>query len=924
MMQTLFFLRFKAQLRRTQPALISRLENSVAGAIETAGGKLTGERRLLAASFNEEALGFWLDMLVLIETVMGTLADVSGELYGYVLVIGRNMEEAPAERICRVLSSWSQGGVWLDSTAQKGLSPYIIPEKSGLHHKDGRFGIFARSRALVERFVRLGTLKKFSGPQPNNFPLQDTIQRALIQGPQRNAVLIGPDFCGKRRGLYRFYQELCFARGSGAEDTPPLIIRFDTGGIACLADAWTPRLRSLAAGFVSPETLNELESLGDLIFRERLRDDISPGGMAQGRRFFKLLLETFVSCIKKRGVLPLIILENIHHAEEPAARIFLETYAAFSGKQGLLILGTCSSEAPDIEERLKFWEGIFPRVIKLNAGDARVQKIPEMSPDLWELSYAFSLLGRFFPGTLFYRLFEEEGKNPAMLSRALMILSFLGLVDTPEDPRPRIGNFISQAERALDGRKEKVRALVRNRLLDWVNRNKLNPCFRLLKALTELGGRGDDELILKSITSDIINGTSGGMEKALSKGQLEKITGLERISTVQFIIKTLKVLHHGDERMIRSAFQEVPPDCSALPVLKAQVLANLSAFHLGMRDIGSAGETIKEGIMLSQGKNGAVLSQSYRLFSLVNLFQQRIGETIDYLGFAVDKAEKSGNHHELAVSAYYAASAQFLFGNISKAQRFARLSEEHAALSGSSEWADRARFFQGRLFFEIGRYREALKIFEALGEKPTGPPEKDKLLAAWEYRARVYLRNPPVSKPAERGPDMGLFEIEAAYLAGEYEKAAELSGTLSGVHHEDNFVYTEQPDWRSGFAQTEFLLFPQGDLWDRMIPVYHSLALARLSPSGGTEAVHSMQRVLRDERLSELDPWDAFYFFAWYRVLEETDAAQVDMNTAVSMAFKRLQRRASRIDDVEIRREFLSLPLWNGALSLAAREYKLI
>jgi hypothetical protein len=42
------------------------------------------------------------------------------------------------------------------------------------------------------------------------------------------------------------------------------------------------------------------------------------------------------------------------------------------------------------------------------------------------------------------------------------------------------------------------------------------------------------------------------------------------------------------------------------------------------------------------------------------------------------------------------------------------------------------------------------------------------------------------------------------------------------------------------------------------------------------------------------------------------------------MAFKRLQRRASRIDEVEIRRDFLSLPRWNGALSLAAKEYKLI
>jgi hypothetical protein len=107
-----------------------------------------------------------------------------------------------------------------------------------------------------------------------------------------------------------------------------------------------------------------------------------------------------------------------------------------------------------------------------------------------------------------------------------------------------------------------------------------------------------------------------------------------------------------------------------------------------------------------------------------------------------------------------------------------------------------------------------------------------------------------------------------------------------------------------------------------MICAYRSLALARIS--AGEEARHNMQRLLRDEQLSDMDPWDAFYFFAWYRILQQTGSGQIDMNTAVSMAYKRLQRRASRIDDIETRRQFLSQPRWNGALSLAAREFKLI
>jgi hypothetical protein len=42
------------------------------------------------------------------------------------------------------------------------------------------------------------------------------------------------------------------------------------------------------------------------------------------------------------------------------------------------------------------------------------------------------------------------------------------------------------------------------------------------------------------------------------------------------------------------------------------------------------------------------------------------------------------------------------------------------------------------------------------------------------------------------------------------------------------------------------------------------------------------------------------------------------------MAFKRLQRRAGRIEDIETCRQYINEPRWNRELSLAAREFKLI
>jgi hypothetical protein len=402
--------------------------------------------------------------------------------------------------------------------------------------------------------------------------------------------------------------------------------------------------------------------------------------------------------------------------------------------------------------------------------------------------------------------------------------------------------------------------------------------------------------------------------------------GAERFLTVASIIATLKALLSGEDDNIRGVFRALPGTDTIYPPYKAQILAHTAAYQLGIRDIDAAQDTIKEAFVLSQGAPWSGLAQSNRLFSLVNLARQRMGETVEYAGFAVESAEKSGNYEELGISSYYAAAVQTLFGNLAQAQRLAALAENQAAATGRAEWADRARFFRGKLAFDLGRYQDALQLFQDVAGNPAGSPSAEKLalLEAWAYRARVYSQNPLFPKPPGGGIDVKFFEIEAAYLAGDYERTVHLGIALQESLPVEHFTYTEQPDWRSGFAQCEFLLLPPREFWERMISVYQCLAICRISPEGEAEALQIMQRMVRDERLSDMDPFDAFYFYAWYRVLEESGAAQVDMNTAVSMAFKRLQRRASRIDDPKIRQAYLTQPRWNSILSLAAKEHKLI
>jgi hypothetical protein len=917
---------------------VDDLEGQILELLQNAGGIKKNERRFIGALFNESSLGIALDIFMCIEGVLNCVERNAGRLYGYALVIGKNIIEGRAAALCRSFASPAASGVYCDWELQELFVNYFQLEAPAA-------GLVSGAGQEAAAYARLTAFKVPEGfgslPPPGMEQARriNIVQR-LKQERRKNVLILGPEFSGKRAGIYEF----C------AGGAPPLTVRFASGrGLAPVSDAYSPVIRTFLCGggsnpadSLKPGVVAELDTLQGHLFRDRLHGEAPLILLQWSRRFFALLLDSYLAACVIRGFHAFLVLEDLDRAPESAALVVQEALRFYTskktkppGKADFVVYGTALSRDTSAEASPggavdSAWDQLFPRIIRLEGEDSY---IPGMARDLWEIGYAFTLLGRYFPGPLFPRLLTEGGKSPAMVARALDILSRSGLVDDPQDPRPRIRDFLSQAEAVLAERKDMIRCMVRDRLLDWAFSNRLRPCFALLEALTDLGnGAGvfktikrGDELILKSVLTDMANGTFAGIGRALEEGRLESIVGPERAFTVGYLFNTLKALLNGNDGDIREAFRNSPEEKLIYPPFKAQVLVNTAAYHLGVRDIDSALGTIKEAFVLSQNTPWSGLAQSNRLFSLVNLARQRMGETVEYAGFAVEHAEKSGDYGELALASYYAAAAQTMFGNLSRARHLAAAAENHAVQAGRAEWADRARFFQGKIAFDLGYYDDALQIFQDVAKNPAGNPAAAKLslLEAWVYRARIYSRDPLLPKPACGGIDVELFEIEGAYLAGDYARTADLAAALTESLPGESFVYTEQPDWHSGFAQCELLLLPSREFWDRMVLVYRALALCRLS-GGGAEAMKIMQRILRDERLSETDPSDAFYFYAWYQVLQESGAAQIDMNTAVSMAFKRLQRRASRIDDPKIRQVYLTQPCWNSALSLAAREHKLI
>ncbi|MCL1928672.1 MAG: hypothetical protein FWG07_07785 [Treponema sp.] len=898
MIQLIFSLRFQSQLRRTRSKLLIGLEKSIVEAIESYAGKVKIENKLIYATFNSNTIGFWLDILCLLETIKNTLDKDSSELYGHICIIGEDINELDIPLLVRTLPSNLWGtGIWCAPGINEALQSFIDFD-AALSDDE-----LTRGYSQVRVIRELGDSSEVQTREKNN---SEKIRSYLKQGTSQNSIIVGDERIGKLEGLYRYCEEQM-------KGFPPLLVRFKTekNSITCFTDSFSPEIREQ----IPEEELKNLNNTYNILFQERLRDELSEFTIKRGHYFFSRLVEAYKKAAEKKSVKPVIILENIQDADPTARLIIADIHLSSPVKERVRLYGTATKL-----KALETWEELFPRIVKFTPEKIKSHSKPVLPRDLWEMGYCCDLLKRYFPSFLIPQLLQEEGKNSAMIEKSMTLLSCLQSAGQIE--------FTDKAKEILGDEAEAVRALVQRRLLDWVKDFRLKPCFPLLSALADLGFQGDDNLILDSISADLINGTYKNIDKALEEDTFCSITGKDKAFVS--IVKTQKALSCGTREDIIEAFKDALPGNLMSPVIQSRMFTNSASYYLGVCDTHSAADSVKEGMLLTQNENsGKGLARIYRLFSLVEFTNQHLSDAIDYFSFAIEHAEKEGDLTELGISSYYAAVTHFIFGNISKAKHLVLNARKAALEAILPEWADRSRFLEGRLYFETGLYQAAFDIFSELRTNYLGSGSADfiQTVDAWIFRSNIYLNNKQKSTGL-KGPDAQMFIAEAALINGDYQKTLELVKKMEQTELEERFVFIEQPDWRSGFNQCELLIFSQRDLWNRMIHTFKALALCNLNTqkanSGDNdEAVREMQHIIRSD-LPETDPNDAFYFYSYYRILKLAEAPDVDMNTAISIAFKRLQKRASRIDDNETKRTFLFTHYWNSSLAAAAKEHKLI
>jgi hypothetical protein len=169
--------------------MISSLENTILRAAKTSGAKVRAEHRGITASFDENTIGLALDILLVLEAVLGALQKAETDLYGYSCILGRDIAEDGAALIRHL--SREGTGIWCSEALRQLLDPYAVFDPP----LDGELSTYRQLREL-KPFTRPGSAK--------DFPCREKIRAALDQNTARSLLLIGPDFIGKREALFRF------------------------------------------------------------------------------------------------------------------------------------------------------------------------------------------------------------------------------------------------------------------------------------------------------------------------------------------------------------------------------------------------------------------------------------------------------------------------------------------------------------------------------------------------------------------------------------------------------------------------------------------------------------------------------------------------------------------------------------------------
>ncbi len=958
---------------------MNRVETGIAQAMRDSGGTVSHESGFMYAVFDENGIAFWMDLVIALEVAADTISQALPDLFGVVCLVSEKPFPAKgvAARLRMPPTQEAGNGMWCETSLSFHLADYVL---------FGTGDDFLPIREFVFRENRpdlCGTyLYRKNGAQ--------ALGAILPQKPEDPAIvagLLGAPLMGKKSTLRAVL--------AGREATfPAFIVSFVPGsvGLVPLAQAITPELLEAVLA-VTGTGAKELR-LGYGIIRSLVIDRFTEEPGEPRKRIFieylaKFLLGWTKAC-RVRGLHPVLILEDVQDAgmavidilsrlyakcaPSPESTSYVDSLGTFTllmtgsdpesfgkiHKGRIRILrfdglsreeaerfipsageGTNTAGLPSIEiiQQVAYSKAALPAAYRTAIGwqqnpDGIPEKLhPYLSADYLEIAYGLYTAYGLLNTKDVLEAFRGRGKPEDALPLILERLVQLGVIASVDDAEPLIPDFCPFAEKILGNRSEKVRSLVRERLLESVSSKWICNSYGLLETLVALGGEGHDDLVLDAIVGEIVRGTGFSLLSKLDDGSFERTVGSTRLAALSRILRAGAALVACEAGAAGSVFGEPLPTHIPSSRYRAYMLLDNASYSFWMNDLSSASSAAREASMLVQGNpqdHGS--ARAFRILGETELAKERISEAVDYFGFAAESAERSNDAFEALLADVNSAATQFLLGNYSKAERHAAAAGQRAAEAYLDHWARWARFMVARVRFETGRYQDAEKLFDALRLESDnyGRNEYSGILEAWTNRTRVYISGPAASLiPATMGAadteDGLLFKAESALLCADHEGARAYANAYLLLPVSTHSHNPECVSWKSGFSMVEDRVIgvsSEEPVGRKLARVYRGLASAELgSPR---EALGDLYHMAKEERISPCDPYDAFYFRALFLILRQAGTPEVDCGTVLSIAFKRLQKRASRIDDPETKRSYINLNRWNGALYTEAKAGNLI
>jgi len=360
-----------------------------------------------------------------------------------------------------------------------------------------------------------------------------------------------------------------------------------------------------------------------------------------------------------------------------------------------------------------------------------------------------------------------------------------------------------------------------------------------------------------------------------------------------------------------------------------------SEYLYSMFEYDKALQIAKLALIDVQDSGDSILTADVNIdLACIMLGLERIEESKDYFKIAKETIGTNIYNANLITINIHQAVVNFIYGNFSESLRLINESRVICKNTGRRDWELFGLFLYGRLFFEMGDYRKAIIIFtDGLNQCDLYfDGENKELFNIWLGRCWIYLKEVKyglnILKDYEMYSEAVYFAAEGLFFQGEYNSALNRIESAFEIERDRvrYFCSSNIVSWESGYDLIEDRSFIKEGSHGVLFQLIRAFKAFLVAKNGQYEAGREeLVRLTREDRLSEIDPNNGYYYYLHALTFPEYSGAEaVDRLTLLSKALRHIQQTASHIDNPKHRQMYLSDNYWKCGLMNEGRANKII